>query len=73
MKKRPGFNLNPKAVGFAVLAAATLPAFAADGNLSSVVPTSFVGSWFWAAAGLVIGAVVAVKGVQIIIRLIRRV
>ena len=67
-------NVNPKLIGFAVLAAGTLPAFAAtDSNLSSVVPTSFVGSWFWAAAGLVIGAVVAVKGVQVIIRLIRRV
>ena len=66
-------RLNKKAVGFAILAASTLPAFADDGNLSSVVPTSFVGDWFWAAAGLVIGAVVAIKGVQVIIRLLRRV
>jgi len=74
MKKRPSFNLNPKAVGLAVLAAATLPAFAdTDANLSNLVPTSFIGNWFWAAAGLVVGAVVAVKGVQVIIRFVRRV
>ena len=66
-------RVNKKAVGFAVLAASTLPAFADDGNLSSVVPTSFVGKWFWAAAALVIGAVVAIKGVQVVIRLLRRV
>jgi len=44
-----------------------------DSNLSNLVPTSITGSWFWAAAGLFVGAVVAVKGVQIIVRLIRRV
>ena len=66
-------TLPAKVVGWGVLLAAAVPALADDGNLSTVVPTSFVGSWFWAAAGLVIGAVVAVKGVQVIIKLIRRI
>ena len=71
--KRVVSRLNKKLVGLGILAASTIPAFADDGNLSTVVPTSFVGDWFWAAAGLVIGAVVAIKGVQVIIRLLRRV
>lgn len=62
-----------KVVGFAVLAAAASPAFADDGNLTSLVPTTFTGKWFWAAAGLVVAAVVAIKGVQILLRFIRRI
>lgn len=73
MKEKRNFSLPAKVVGWGVLLAAAVPALADDGNLSTVVPTSFVGSWFWAAAGLVIGAVVAVKGVQVIIKLIRRI
>jgi len=48
-------------------------AFADDGNLSSSLPTSLVDSGIWQAAALVFGAVVAVKGIQIVIRLIKRV
>jgi len=56
-------------------AASTLPLLAdsTDDNLSNLVPNAITGSWFWAAAGLFVGAVVAVKGVQLIVRFIRRV
>jgi len=47
-------------------------AFADDVNLSKALPDSILGQWFMDAAGLVIGAVVAVKGIQLIIRLLKR-
>jgi len=59
-----------------VAAAAILPtlSFADDPtDLKTALPTSILDSGFWVAVGLVIGGVVAVKGVQIVMRLIKRV
>ena len=47
-------------------------AFADDVNLSKAVPTGVLGDWFLALAGILVGAVVAIKGLQIIIRLVKR-
>lgn len=72
-------KVHSKVVGGLILGASAIPAFAATDsnstatNLANAVPTSFTGKWFWAAAALVIGAVVAIKGVYVIIRLLRRV
>jgi len=44
-----------------------------DDNLSNLVPNTVTGNWFWSAAGLFVGAVVAFKGVQLIVRFLRRV
>jgi len=48
-------------------------AFADDQNLSDALPTSVVDGGIWQAAALVFGGVVAVKGIQIALRLIKRV
>ena len=51
-------------------------AFAADGdptNLREALPTSVLDSSIWVVASLVIAAVVGVKGIQLVMRLIKRV
>ena len=57
----------------AIIIASTTPAFADDVNLSKAVPDHLLGSWFMDAAVLAIGAVAAVKGIQLIMRFVRRV
>jgi len=68
-------NWRPTKSLILLTAASAMPLLAdgTDDNLSNLVPNSLTGSWFWGAAGLFVGAVVAIKGVQIIVRLIRRV
>ena len=60
-----------------VIASATLPTlvFAAGDptDLKSALPTSIIDAGFWKAVGLVIAGVVAVKGVFIVMRLLKRV
>ena len=69
-------NFRTKLINAGVAAAAILPtlSFADDPtDLKTALPSSLLDPGFWIAVGLVIGAVVAVKGVQVVIRLIKRV
>ena len=63
--------------GAVVLASLSSFAFAASNstpkNLQQALPTSVLDSSIWIVAGLVIAAVVAVKSIQIVMRLIKRV
>jgi len=42
-------------------------------DLKSALPDSILDGGFWVAVALVLGGIVAVKGVQIVMRLIKRV
>ena len=72
--KRFTSKLNKGAIAVAGTALLATSAFADDPtNLREALPDSFLDSSIWVVASLVIGAVVAVKAIQMVLRLVKRV